>query len=546
MISLGLYSWRRRNILAAKVFTIGCLFGALWTIGTILEIFSVGFSDKVFWLKFQVFWQLPTASAVFCFVLAYAGLGRLLNRRNIILLSLVPLLVMVVIITNDLHHLLWTGFQMDGHVTSTAGRLYWIFIGYVYLMGLANVTVLVWLALRSPRYRWPVAIIIFGQIIARIGYTLDKLDVGAMGSGESVLLTVGVVSTAYAIAIFRFHAIDPVPAARTAVLQQMREGMFIVDLEGRVIDVNPSAAAIVGIPKAKLRGKLLSEVMPFNTIAILQMDSEEIGQNEITLEEGNLARQYNLNVTLLRDRNGDLIGKLILLHDITERRRAQTRLLEEQSVVATLQERDRLARELHDSIGQVIGYVGIQAQTVRKYISEGNNEKAESLLERLVEVAKDTHADVRESILNLKTTSMQDWAFIPALKSYLDNFQKNHDIHTELVLLDGIGEDKFDSRAGIQLLRVIQEALTNTRKHSDAHNIKVSIERIGIDMVITVTDDGRGFDYSQFDGYNESHFGLTFMRERMAQIGGSLEIDSKPGKGTLVKLEVPVRGKLGG
>ena len=509
-----------------------------------MGILSVDFSDKVFWLKFQVFWQLPSASAIFCFILAYAGLSRLLNRRNIILLSLVPLIVMLVIITNDFHHLLWTGFHMNEHVNSSAGKLYWIFIGYVYLVGLANFSILAWVALRSPRYRWPVAIIISGQIIARIGYTIDKLDIGAIGPGESVLLTVGIVSTAYAIAIFRFHAIDPIPVARTAVLHQMREGMFIIDLEGHIIDVNPSAAAIVGIPEVSLRGKLLSEVMPFNTSAILQLDSEEIGQTEITIGKDNLARQYNLNVTSLRDRHGDLIGKLLLLHDITEQKRAQTRILEQQSVVATLQERERLARELHDIIGQVIGYVGIQAQTARKYVHEGNNEKAKSLLERLVKVAKDTHADVRESILSLRASSVQDWSFIPALKIYIDNFQKNHGIHTELVLSDRIREDTFDSGAGVQLLRVIQEALTNTRKHSDAHNVKVSIERIGINIHITITDDGRGFDYGQFDGDKDSHFGLIFMRERMAQIDGSLEIDSKAGEGTVVKLYVPVRENL--
>jgi len=177
-------------------------------------------------------------------------------------------------------------------------------------------------------------------------------------------------------------------------------------------------------------------------------------------------------------------------------------------------------------------------------LNEGNNEKAESLLERLVEVAKDTHADVRESILSLRTSSAQDWSFIPALKNYLDNYQRNHDIHIELTLLDGIEEDTINSGAGVQLLRVIQEALTNTRKHSDAHNVKVSIKRIGIDMHITITDDGSGFNYNQFDGDSDSHFGLIFMRERMAQIGGSLEIDSKPGEGTVVRLDVPVRGKL--
>ena len=538
-ITLGLYSWRHRHILAAKPFTIAVLFGALWTLGAILEISAVDFSTKVFWLKFQVVWQLPSATAVLCFVLSYAGLGRFLNLRNILLLALVPLLVVVVVITNDFHHLMWTGFQMNGDVIVSPGRLYWVFIIYVFIAALVNITVLGRLAIRSSGHRWPVAIILCGQILARVGYTLDKLNAGMFGPGESVLLTVGVVSTAYAVAFFGFHAIDPVALARTAVLRQMREGMFVLDLQGRIIDMNPEAVAIMGIPEISLREKRLTDVMPIDTSAMGQLDNEEIGRAEIILEKENLTRHYSLNMTPLKDRQGELIGRLLLLNDITKQKCTQAKVIEQQRVVATLEERERLARELHDGLAQVLGYVGIQAQTVSKCVRDGNTERAQSLLDRLVQVVKDAHDDVRESILSLRAVSAREWSLVPALKRYLENFQTNYGTNTELIISDHVGEPSLSPDAGVQLLRVIQEALTNARKHSGAHKISVNIEQDTNHARITIIDDGHGFDIDDPKLATRNHFGLVFMRERMEQIGGSLKIDSQPGTGTMVELFAP-------
>ena len=154
-----------------------------------------------------------------------------------------------------------------------------------------------------------------------------------------------------------------------------------------------------------------------------QPDKTTIHEFEITIGGGNAARYYNLNLTPLADRNGEPLGQLLLLHDVTDQKQAQARILEQQSVLVTLQERERLAHELHDSIGQVLGYVGMQAQTVRKLVQDGNTEKADSILGRLVEVAKDAHADVRESILSLRAGTAQEWSFMPTLQQYLNSWR---------------------------------------------------------------------------------------------------------------------------
>lgn len=540
VIYLGTYSWRRRNIPAAKPFAVACIMGGFWAFGVILELSAVEFDTKVFWVKFQAIWQLPVATVITCFLFQYAGLERWLTLRNYILLSIVPLLSVLAMVTNDIHHLIWTGFRMNRYVLPSSGRLYWFFISYGILLGIINFVVLVRLAVYSPRHRLPVAIMLTGQITARVGYTLDKLQTDLFGPGESVLLAVGVVSSAYAFAFTRFNIIDPAAAARKTVLRQMREGLFVLDLQGRVVDANLMAAEIAGVPEFSLREKRFKDLMPMAADVLEKADHRDIISTDVILERNNSERHYNLNLTPLSGRNGELIGQLLLLHDVTDQKRTQARLLKQRSVVAMLNERERLARELHDSIGQVLGYVGMQAQTAIKLMCDGNQEKAASMLNRLVEVAKDAHADVRESIHRLRTGSGKEWSFIPTLKEYIDRFRSNYGVQTELSISERISEKKIDPTAGAQLLRVIQEALNNARKHSGADVLKVHMQPDTNCMRITISDNGHGFDTSRLDHSDGSHFGLVFMKERMVQIGGSLKIDSIPGGGTVLKLDVPI------
>jgi PAS domain S-box-containing protein len=195
------------------------------------------------------------------------------------------------------------------------------------------------------------------------------LTTDLFGPGEAVLLVVGVVCSGYALAFLRFHAIDPVAAARKAVLRQMSEGLLVVDLQGRIVDVNPMAASILGLPEKNLCEKRLTEVMPIDEGLLEQLRNKKIGQADITLGKGTSARHYNLKLTTLRGRRSEVIGHLLLLHDVTEEKRAQSRILEEQSLVATLKERERLARELHDGIGQILGlceYTGTNCDQMDK------------------------------------------------------------------------------------------------------------------------------------------------------------------------------------
>jgi PAS domain S-box-containing protein len=529
----------------AVPFSLGCAFAVAWSVGSMLQTAAVDPDTKILWLRFVTVWQLPVVTTATCFVVQYAGLGRWLTKRVVMLLAIPPIVLAAFILTNDLHHLMWTGFtQIHGGVVPIRGPVNTAALAYSYALALFNVVVLVWLLLRFPRYRWPAILMIVAQLGARFVFEFG-LRLGFPSHwnyGPFVLLF---LFGTYAIALFRFHVFDPVPAARAAAIDQMLESMLVLDLHGRIVDANAAAQRTFGEPVSRLRGRAASEVLPEGSLLAAKAAEKVSAKSEMSLGEGPRQRHYALEATLLKDRQGRDLGQMLLLEDVTGQKTAQARLLDQERALATLRERERLARELHDGIGQVFGFLSMQAQTVRSRLRAGDGEKADDLLACLVQVAQNAHADVRESILDLKAASSKEWSFIPTLERYLREFGMDHGIATELAIAEGIDDDTLPANAAVQVLRVVQEALTNARRHGGASAVRVSIDRYGDEARITVADDGRGFDPARLDPEPGSHFGLAFMRERMAQIGGNVEIDSRQGAGTRVILGVPLSRKEG-
>jgi len=315
--------------------------------------------------------------------------------------------------------------------------------------------------------------------------------------------------------------------------------MLVLDMQGHIVEINPAATEILDQPPAVLCGRAVADILPSDAGLEIQPGKIVLKKYEISLGSGDTARYYSLGLTHLSDKRGEALGYLLLLHDTTVQRRSQNLLMEQQRVVATLQERERLARELHDSIGQVLAFISMQAQSAQKWAVAGNIGKAEPILNRLAEVAQEAHADVRESILSLRTGMAAEWTFLHALRKYLDHYMASFGIDIELQLPEQLSEDAFNPDVGVQVMRVIQEALTNASKHGGAQRVKVQFMQEDGHINISIADDGSGFNPASLNPEAGKHFGLMFMRERMAQIGGSVIIESQPGSGTTVVLDVP-------
>lgn len=213
------------------------------------------------------------------------------------------------------------------------------------------------------------------------------------------------------------------------------------------------------------------------------------------------------------------------------------RLYDQVQQLAILSERGRIAREMHDGIAQVLGYLILNSRTLAGLLAEGQVLRAAEELEKMRESLREAYNDVRASILGLRSSASIDKGLMPGLLEYVEDFGYQTGVQAELVVKDVEGI-AFAPAVETQLVRIVQEALTNTRKHAQASRAWVRIERDGDQAVVTVEDNGRGFEVSE-DGDSAGHFGLGIMRERAESVGGSVEVESVAGQGTKVIIRLP-------
>jgi signal transduction histidine kinase len=556
--ALALYAWRRRrDVPAARPLAVGWLFRVLWLVGIALEAAAVDPGTKIFWYKFQAVWQLPAVTAGLCFVLEYAFPGRFLTRRNLILLS-IPILLDISLNLFGGPQVGWRQLYVgpDGNVVGVTAPTGFVTTAYGLGLLLVNIAVLVWLFVRSPQHRWPVGIILATQIATRALYVVDTARLPLAVPLDADVLAAIIGATGYAIALFGFRFLDPVPAARSTALEEMRDGMVVFDPHWRVVSMNRAAAGMTGSSARGSRGKLAADILPALGDLAGRLAAAPGASFDITLGSGTSARSYEADLSQLRDFRDLAVGYLLLLRDVTERRRAEAQILEQQRALAMLREREQLARELHDGIGQVMGYANLQLESVQGLIEDGEAAllsgqpaaagaslaEAANQVTRLSSVVEDAHADVREHILNLRVAPTAQRPFLATLRQYLDGFSQNYGIPAELSVEPEIEVQKLELELQLHLFRIIQEALSNARQHAGATCVHVSFERRGRRLCARVRDDGRGFDPAQAAGDGTGHLGLRIMRERAEQIGANLAVESAPGAGTCVTVDLPLPG----
>ncbi|MCL4488789.1 MAG: HAMP domain-containing protein [Chloroflexi bacterium] len=214
------------------------------------------------------------------------------------------------------------------------------------------------------------------------------------------------------------------------------------------------------------------------------------------------------------------------------------RLYEQVRHLAVLEERDRLAREMHDDLSQALGYMNLKTALTAEQLSRGQIPDAQRSLCELARVIQGAYTDVREAIFSLRTAIPFRTGFSAVLQEYLAEYQAHFGIQARL-LADGKVPVEFSEEVTVQVVRIIQEALTNIRKHARANRVTVRVDQEDGRVRISIQDDGRGFDPSAVAGNDGQAFGLQIMRERTKEIGGTLELYSQPGRGTRIVVRVP-------
>ena len=207
--------------------------------------------------------------------------------------------------------------------------------------------------------------------------------------------------------------------------------------------------------------------------------------------------------------------------------------------LAVLQERERVAREVHDGLAQTLGYLNVQLAIVDRLLTTQETEKAQAEMQEMAQVTREAYQDLRQAIADLRTPLSSAHGLRRTLREYAEKVSRQTSIPCHFEGHRGMPAALSPS-AEVQVMRIVQEALANVKKHAPRSQVWLRVEATEREARIVIRDNGPGFD---LEGaiVGGRQFGLQTMKERAESIGGSLQIDSQPGRGTVVAVLVPLK-----
>jgi nitrate/nitrite-specific signal transduction histidine kinase len=221
------------------------------------------------------------------------------------------------------------------------------------------------------------------------------------------------------------------------------------------------------------------------------------------------------------------------------------RLYERSKLLAVLEERGRLAREIHDGIAQTLGALQLKASQLEDSFPSQHIDEPRHHLTELQDMISRAYRDLREAMFGLRAVVEPGTDLATALRGYLAQYQAQYGLE---VGLEGDEDEPaiVDGETQAQVMRIVQEALRNVLRHAGTGRATVRVERYDDSLRICIMDEGQGFEPGFLEEREDGrHLGLRTMRERAESVGGTLSVDSKPGQGTRVVLQLPILGDRG-
>ncbi len=539
--AFALYAWRHRTVDGARLVTAILVGSTVSMLGYGLELIAPDLPTKMLFVQIRYLGISIVAPAFVLAALWYAGYDQWLAPRRIALIALLPVVSEIGFLTNDWHHLHYVTVGLSHssdfpELAKTNGPLYWFYITHSLAYTFIAVGVMLQTFLAAPRaQRNQTGLVLFGTATPMIATLVYLAGIRPYGFFNFLLPAFAITALLYGWAIFRHRLLDLRPIANRLVLDRNPMGVIVIDQNRRVADINHAAREMLNLQSRDALGKSVSQVAGEWRELDAYLARDTTATQDVPYERAGVRRVFAIETASLGAE-----GHVMMVRDVTERRAAEQTALAQQRVIAAVEERERMARELHDGIAQVMGYVNLETGNALEALARNQIEPAQATLTHMREVAADAHADLRDFILGVRSGETPIKGFFPTLEHYAEQFNANYGLPVTLSKPDEWNDATLDPTVEAQLLRVIQEALTNARKHAQATAVTVTFTLTDHTAQVIIADNGCGFTPLPVERRkNQAHFGLQIMRERIAEIGGTFDLRSVAGQGTQIIVQVP-------
>lgn len=538
----------------------------LWSGANGFLMISATPQSRLFWFDVLSVGALCGSPALLAFAMQYTGRERWLTRRNVALICLVPFIGVLLTWTNEAHHLFYTEINFtsplsSGGWTATHGIGYQIYLAYSYPLVLYSLAIIVQAFLRAPRlYRGQTGAILIGTLIPFIGNIVYNVVTGGSNKGwidpTPILFTL--MGAFYAYGLFAFRLFDLVPVARHTLIERMTDGMLVIDSKNRIIDINPAAIQLLRLTHLSPVGLSLDQLTVSLPESITQHPDSSHLQTEIMLGD-HPARHFDLQIETLFDRQNQANGRLIVFHDITDRKRFEQ---EREKLIEELDSRNfeleqftySVSHDLRSPLVTVKGFFGY----LKKDVAAGDTSRVDSDLQRM------------ESAMDIMQQRLDDLLVLSRAGKLTDNTEviDFNDLVTEALELvhgrisqRGIKlhmEDNLPKIMGDRrrLLEVTQNLIDNAAKFmGDQPNPLIEIghhtedDEYGL-PILFVRDNGIGIPpehqekifgiFNKLDQKAEgTGIGLSLVKKIIEAHGGRVWVESKTEQGSTFYFTLP-------
>ncbi len=542
--ALAVYGAKHRRTLRTNILGLCMAIGTLWSVANAFELSALTFEHKLFWANLQyiayalgpVVWLLTSCQ--------FTGRAHWIHLKNVLPLLIVPVITIVLVWTDPLWGLVRTDFSLN-----TTGRIYildkqygpWFWIHFIqsYALNFSSIFLVSQAVMKKSSIYRGQALFLFGGISLVVASNLlYVLGLGPITEYDVTPIVFSISTGLMFWGIYRFDLFMLVPIAWDRVLEAMDTGVVVVNNYSRVVDLNPAFHSMFAAEeRASLLGMSLKDISP--ELATLKPDASlETGRHlEIQRWVRGGEHHYEASVSAIRDHQGLVRGQVMVINDITELKLAQARLSLEQQEVAVNAERTRFTQDLHDNLGQVLGFSSIQVRAINREIQRGNAERAHEYLLRLTEVLDEAQQEMRDYVHGMRAREYHIMSMRVLLDKQLQRLREHSDFELENVALD-MTEHDFSVEEKIQICHIVKEALNNILKHSLASSVHVELCPSMENWILTITDNGVGFDSAMKLESNQRGSGLSIMTERANLLGGTIQMTSNVG-GTKIRVEFP-------